>query len=139
MNPNFLRLLMVFVGLLCFVAIHFVPEQRELLLAAGVGLLGWAKAAPGHDGSSSGGSLAPSIAFAMFVPFAVSACGASLPRTPAEGVRVAFDASRRACRVYEGTGGIRDDVADQLCLALLLGDRATVVVEPEPPGDAGSK
>lgn len=57
----------------------------------------------------------------------------------AEVVRDAFSAARVACHDYEGTGGKRDQSADQLCLALLLGDHANAnSVELDVPEDAGA-
>jgi Tfp pilus assembly protein FimT len=55
----------------------------------------------------------------------------------AAAVKAAFAAARTECHRYEGTGGKRDQRANQLCLALMLGDGATTI-ELE-PADAGTE
>ncbi len=47
MNPQTLRLSMVALGATCFVAAGLLPTMAAYLVPAGVGLLAWAKSAPG--------------------------------------------------------------------------------------------
>lgn len=67
MTPDAQRLLMMVLGVACLAAAKFLPEQRELLLATGVGLIGWAKKAPGHNGGPpTAGGIANAAAVALF-------------------------------------------------------------------------
>jgi len=139
-NPVLLRVLMVAAAIACFAASHFFPAQSPLLVPAGVGLLGWAKAAPGHDGGSSGPG-APGVAtlaLAALFPFACSALRSIDSKTAAvQGIRSAA----RLCDAYKrdvATGAVsREPYLDDACSLLLA---PTVVPSPSsaPPGGGGA-
>jgi hypothetical protein len=141
-NPVLLRVLMVTAAVACFAAAHFLPAQAPVLIPAGAGLLGWAKAAPGHDGTSGGGGgagAAVGLVFALMLmqlPLGCSAFGKTSEADHAQAVIAAFRFARKACVEYEGTGGQHSEAADLLCLGLTVSDNAgrTTV---EPPPDAG--
>jgi len=69
--------------------------------------------------------------------FAV-ACATLRDATPAEreqGIRDGFHVLDTLCRAYDGTGGKHNDEVEAMCLAIELGNRVKIELEPEP--DAG--
>lgn len=76
MSPELQRIALVVLGVACLALAYLMPEQRELLLATGVGLLGWAKKAPGHDG---GGTTAATLVFLVLLSENLVSCTPELP------------------------------------------------------------
>jgi hypothetical protein len=117
-HPELSRLLMVVVGVICLIAVRFVPEQHDLLLTSGAGLIMWAMKAPGHDGPKpprppAAPTMLSALAFSLF------ACSSDLP-PPCDAATYAGIMTR--CQVAiraecpEGTGqcDTRDRCIDEL-------------------------
>lgn len=75
---------MVVAAIGCFVAAHFIPAQSALLVPAGVGLLGWAKAAPGHDGGGSPPAAGAAVGVTTAVCLALTLSMGTTACTPAQ-------------------------------------------------------
>jgi hypothetical protein len=98
MNPDLQRFLMAALGVICLVLAYFLPEQRELLLATGVGLLGWAKKAPGHDG---GGSTAATLVLLVIISENLVSCAARPESPPCDEATLAGIVAECSARVRE--------------------------------------
>jgi hypothetical protein len=140
-NPVLLRVLMVVAAIACFAASHFFPAQSPLLVPAGVGLLGWAKAAPGHDGTSGPGAGA-AIGLVALAALALFLGCSSLPKVnPQTAARQGLREAAKLCDAYKrgaAAGDIpREPYLDDAC-SLLLEPTAVPDASAAPPGGGGA-
>lgn len=128
MKPDLQRLLMVVSGVACLVAIRFAPEQRELLLATGIGLLGWAKAAPGHGGGPpTAGAVATMACFGL-VGASLAGCSSRPEGPPCDYAAVAGIVTECSLRAQECQAGADCESEDD-CLRRLSAGASPCVAE----------
>lgn len=141
MNPVVLRVLMVVAGITCLLVGHFVPSA-EALIPVGTGLLGWAKAAPGHAVAVGQGSQAGFVRLRLLLGISVFAallfaCASLQKVDPRVAVRRGLQDTAKLCDAYKrgvGAGDFPDEpYIDQACSLLL----APTVAPAEAPSGAG--